>query len=344
MGLAAGMALIDRRGAGGQWFIMDFAPIYRDLLPLPVASPVSVLFCGFGPLSDTGAWRVRAEQIAARRTNWTAIKVPTEAELKRHDIICFVKKPSFDVHDAAKRLGKMTVYDVVDGWNQPEENNAANTMGEARRHFSNRWQDWARYDAHIFANRRMWEDLSTLSRCPTYIYHHSNPELTMALLRETAQIVGYQGAEEFLGEWRPVIEEACTAHGLRFVVNPDDYSSIDIGFAVRSAEWGGYLPSTYKSNVKVANFMATGTPCLVGSGELSYHEVAQGGISFFSTPDQLRAGLAGLLPLAARQAAREKLLAAAPEFAIDHIVDLFEHLFETLWQRRQAGTLLTAAA
>lgn len=318
---------------------LDFAELYRDVLPAPTASPLNVIFCGYGEKVSSGAWKMRAEQIASRRTNWQAITIPTEEQLATADLVCFVKKPNNELIKLARALGRTVIYDVIDSWKQPHNNRAASNMAEARQFFRNHWKHFDKFDGHIFATRRMYEDLSALSRYPTYIYHHSNPLLKVSPLREIAKTVGYQGDERFLGRWRPIIEELCAARGLDFTVNPADYGIIDIGFAVRDDDFAGYFPNKYKSNVKMANFMATGTPCIVGTSEVAYHEVGMGGIGIFDDTKlngaQLAARLEALLPLTARQAARADLLAAAPHFYLPAIADQFERYFTAVHARVQ---------
>ena len=296
----------------------------------PPLSPVRACYVG---RSHAGSWIVRGEQMSAQRRNWKATHKVTEEDLADFDIFCFVKRTNPDLQEHLLANGKVLVFDVVDTWAQPDDHAKASNAREARDLFEKKWRGLPPFHAHIFANRAMYLDLVPLTKSATYIYHHANPSLQRNPLRPVATTVGYEGNEAYLGTWRDAIEAVCGRLGLRFVVNPADYAEIDIGFAAREGVYSGYLPNTYKSNVKLANFIATGTPCIVNSDEVSYHETDCGGVRFFADSAQLEHQLGGLMDLDTRRRIQESFLAAAPVFDIGHIAAIYEHFFSQLLRR-----------
>ena len=268
-----------------------------------------------------------------QRRNWKATHKVTAEDLANFDIFCFVKRTNLDLQEHLLANGKVLVFDVVDTWSQPDDHSKVSNGREARELFEKKWRNVPAFHAHIFANRAMYLDLVPLTQRATYIYHHSNPALRRNPLRPVAKTVGYEGNEAYLGAWRDVIEDLCRRLGLRFVVNPTDYAEIDIGFAAREGAHSGYLPNTYKSNVKLANFIATGTPCVLGSAEVSYHETGCGGVRFFADAAQLERQLVDLLEVDTRRRIQEDFLAAAPAFDISRITAIYEHFFGQLLRR-----------
>ena len=81
-------------------------------------SPINACF-----ISNTsaGSWEIRGKQIAEMRANWIAINKPSEEVISKSDIICIVKKPNFKLIDIARKRNIPLVYDIVDSWNQPDD-------------------------------------------------------------------------------------------------------------------------------------------------------------------------------------------------------------------------------
>src|SRR4029079_7882732 len=121
-------------------------------------------------------------------------------------------------------------------------------------------------------------------------------ELVPAPVRPAARLIGYEGREEYLGEWRQVIEKICQRNGLEFVANPESFNMIDIGFIARGGEHGSLMAKRYKSNVKLANMLGAGIPTVVQQGEESYSETGGDLVRYFSTPEELEAAIRSLLP------------------------------------------------
>jgi hypothetical protein len=296
-----------------------------------VESPVKVCFTS---RSSAGAWQIRGEQIAALRTNWKAVHAPSEQDIAQSDVVCVVKKPDARVLQAARRLRKPVVYDIVDSWAQPEDGLKYTDRLQAKSLFSAAWNAIGA-DGYVFPTRRMQEDLGQLVRHGVTIYHHYWPQIQRNPLRGKVEVVGYEGAD-YLGEWLPRIQQACDARGLRFVANPRAYTDLDIVVLARGGVHSSFLSRSYKSNVKLANAYGSGTPALVHIDEMSAHDTDAGDVLFFSDHagsfERQLDRLVGDPVL--RRAVHERFLAVAPRFHVETIVAQFESFF--LWIRDNA--------
>lgn len=293
--------------------------------------------CFFGRARE-GSWRIRAEQLAAARGAWTAVsgELPPDA-LLRHDVFVIVKRPDPRKQALLRALGKTVVLDVLDFWAQPDDDLRVTTIEQARRLFADLLRA-APVDAVVFPNRAMKDDLGDLAPRATTLYHHFRPGLTPGEVRPRARAVGYEGEERYLGPWRAVLERACAARGLRFVVNPPDLGALDLGVSVRGGSHAGLLSKCYKSNVKLANWIGAGIPALCAADEASYAETAPpGGVRFFATPADLEAGLDALLPEAARREARAALLSVRDRFRLETIAAEYEAWLADLVRRPAVG-------
>jgi hypothetical protein len=290
------------------------------------SSPPRVLFVG---KPSMGSWWIRARQIASARPHWAAAQHLTAAEIAAADVIVFVKTTRPRAMRLLRALGKVVVWDVLDCWRQPDDGLRLTSISRIRDWFAGlrRHLD---LDGAIFPNRAMRDDLGDLVPNPVTIYHHSRPGLATAVVREPARIVGYEGDPAYLGEWRAVVERACRRLGLRFAVNPAEFTSIDIGFAARGAPHGCLISRRYKSNVKLANFYGAGLPCLLPGDELSYRETDAGDVRFFADPAGVEAGLAALLPADERRRIHARFLQTRGRFALAAIAEEYERYFGSL--------------
>lgn len=298
----------------------------------PVSSPIRVLFTS---KSSAGAWQIRGEQIAAMRTNWTALNRPADADIAACDLLCVVKKPDARVIEQARKIGKPIVYDIVDSWAQPEDGITYTNSAMARELFGRAWRSLAA-DGYIFPTRRMQLDLDVLVSHGITIYHHYWPQLQHNPLRDRVETVGYEGAD-YLGQWLPMIERACESRGLRFVANPPTYVDLDVVILVRGGEHGNFLARSYKSNVKLANAYGSGTPAIVHVEEMSAHDTDTGDVLFFtSQPGSFERQLDRLLGSPAlRREIHRNFLAAAPRYHISTIAGQFEGFFLDVLKRHQ---------
>ncbi|MCB1886620.1 MAG: hypothetical protein KDH20_03335 [Rhodocyclaceae bacterium] len=301
-------------------------------------SPVNVCFTS---RSSAGAWQIRGLQIAATRSNWVALNKPTDDDLERADVVCLVKRPDPRVIERARRMGKALVFDIVDSWSQPDDGLKYTDVAKAREFFASAWKG-IDADGYVFPTRRMEACLGGLVRDRVTIYHHYRTQIEQNPVRERVAVVGYEGGD-YLGEWHARIDRACTERGIRFVVNPQRYSDLDVVIMARGGEHGSFLARHFKSNVKLANAIGSGTPALAHYDEMSAHDTDPGDVLFFT--DQPGSFERQLDRLVASRALRQEIhrgfLAAAPNFHIANISNQFEaffvHVLERQRVRRAAG-------
>jgi hypothetical protein len=289
----------------------------------------------FTSRSSAGAWQIRGQQIAAMRSNWKAINKPNDNDLDEADLVCFVKKPDPRIIERVRQKGKPFVFDIIDSWAQPEDGLRCTDSSKARDLFELAWKRIGA-DGYIFPTRRMREDLGALVRERVTIYHHYWPQIQRNPVRERVSVVGYEGAD-YLGEWRPRIEKACSDRGIRFVANPLNYTDLDIVILTRGGAHGNFLSRSYKSNVKLANAIGSGTPALVHFEEMSAHDTDSGDVLFFTD----RAGsferqLERLVnDYGFRLHVHRKFIEYAPLFHVSNIADQFEGFFMRIFENQR---------
>jgi len=284
--------------------------------------------CFFG-VPAMGSWKIRAKQVATARPAWHSAADLDPYDVITHKVFCAVKRPFRTRLRLLRALGKVTVFDVVDCWAQPDDGLRYRDLPAIRRYFTEFFAD-LQVDGVIFPNRTMLEDLGDLVSNPVCIYHHFWPDLAPIEVRKRAQTVGYQGESSYLGPWREVVERLCHRHGLQFVTNPTDLRTVDIGFAARGGVHASTMAHRYKSNVKLANFYGGAIPCVVNSSEHSYRETDNGEVRFFSTESELADRLAELLPYETRLRIHKSFLAAREQFTLEAIASRYERYFRSL--------------
>jgi hypothetical protein len=290
--------------------------------------------CFFG-VPAMGSWKVRAQQVASARVRWRAVGNLEPHDVMTHDVFVAVKRPFRTRLRLLRAMGKTTIYDVVDCWAQPADGLRYPDLPSIRAYFT-RLFDGLPVDGVVFANRTMYEDLHDLVPNPTFLYHHFWPGLEPIEVREDADVVGYEGAAAYLGPWRAVVEAACRRLGLRFVVNPTDFRSIDIGFAARGGVHASTMTHRYKSNVKLANFYGAGIPCLVNDSEVSYHETDDGEVRFFTTEQELVDRLAELRSYETRLRIHRSFLRTRERFTLEAVAQQYDAYFARLAAPREA--------
>ena len=299
-------------------------------------SPVRVCFTG---KSRAGAWEIRGRQISKTRLNWECVDVLNEKDFSKFDLVCFVKKPSLPLLEQLHAAKKPMCYDIVDSWAQPDDNSKCSDRIAAQNLFEKKWKSYP-FFSYIFPNRTMQADLSGLTPHYVTIYHHYRPCIEKIKVNQDVKRIGYEGNVAYLGEWQEVMERICDQRGFEFVTNPDDFSSIDIGFAARGGIHNCFLANRYKSNVKLANFIGAGMPCIVSAREMSCHETDPGGVRFFETEKQLECQVDKLLNYDLRVKIHEDFLANRHQFSVEKAADLYDYYFQTVLMLIRQGAMI----
>lgn len=260
---------------------------------------MNLLFTGRG---TSGSWQIRGVQLG--RSVGAAV-VPNALDVAPYDIAVLVKRPTAELLQRLRRANVKIVWDLVDAWPQP----AGNEWTEAR---CQAWMEemvaMIRPAGIVAATQAMAEDCECFGVPVLALPHHARPGLRMNPIRPV-KAVGYEGGEQYIAKWRPVVEAECARRGWQFVTQPAELADVDIVLALR--DLSGYAPRNWKSNVKLANAQGSGTPVICGR-EAGYLETASGAERWADTPAELTAAFDELEPTSTRLEASKKLSAAAP--------------------------------
>jgi hypothetical protein len=280
---------------------------------------MNLLITGNG---TAGSWKCRGEQIGAA----LGAKVNPQATLKDFkaaDLTMVVKRVP-DVRLAALReSGKPWVLDIVDFYPQPH-------CGDWDRDEAIEWArhrlEYLKPNAVIWPNKKMQEDVG-FSGPQTVIYHHHRPGIASNPIRKDVRTIGYEGSPAYIEPWRGHIESECDKRGWRFVVNPAQMADLDIVLALRGGKWNGYVQANWKSQIKMANAHASGTP-FIGSPEAGYLEVATGCEYWATNARSLRMSFDWLTDHRTREQVSDRFRARA--FTVDQAARQFESFLETV--------------
>lgn len=260
---------------------------------------MKVLFTGKG---TSGSWKIRGAQLAAA-LNAEAIPnaVNTDA-----DVVVLVKR----VEDRTLRAmhGRKLVWDVVDSFPQQAGDNGNEwTEREAKDWLKREFERIAPH-AVIAATQAMAEDLKGFGVPVLCLRHHHRPKIARNPIRERITVIGYEGSPTYLHGWRRAIERQCVRIGARFQFNPDRLADCDVVLALRDQR--GYPARRWKSNVKLANAHASGTP-FVGCREAGYLETATGCEYWADTERELAIALDWLADQSTREQVSDRFVQAA---------------------------------
>jgi hypothetical protein len=259
---------------------------------------MKILLTGTG---KSGSWAIRGEQLGGAIG---ATVAPRAADIAGFDLAVVVKHAPGDLAERIHRAGIPLVYDVVDSWPQPNGNDWPRE--ECMRWLRDKIGS-IRPAAIVAATRAMAEDCAEFGIPVLALPHHAKPGLAPRAIRPL-KIVAYFGGERHLGDWRQWLEQECADRGWWFHVNPPVELEVDLCVALR--ERTGYASRNWKSNVKLANAQASGTP-IVCARECGYVETAVGGEVFADTREEVQQAFDSLESIEARRAAAAALLKAS---------------------------------
>jgi hypothetical protein len=239
-----------------------------------------------------GSFQVRGVQLG-HAIGATVIPNASDRDIRAHDLVILVKRPAAGLVERIHAAGKPLVWDVVDAWPQPEGNRwtkqqclewLAERIKTIKPHAivaatAEMFGDALRVSAEMFGDfpRSMPRTL--------WLPHHARQDQPVNPVREHVQTIGYEGGLKYLEGWLPVIKAECDRRRWRFVPAAGQLAELDIVLALRTD--AGYAPRHWKSNVKLANAQATGTP-IVCYREAGYLETDSGaGAHWADTPIEL---------------------------------------------------------
>jgi len=261
---------------------------------------MKVLMTGRG---TSGSWAIRGAQLGQAIG---AAVVPNAMDVSPYDLAVLVKRPTSDLLQRLHRADVPVIWDIVDAWPQP----GGNAWDRAR------CLEWLagqvraiRPAAIVAAARAMAQDCEGFGVPVLALPHHARPGLRLNPIRPL-KVLGYEGGQQYLGRWLPIIQRQCAVRGLQFVINPAEVAEVDVLLALRDCD--GYAPRNWKSGVKLANAQGSGTP-VICNREAGYLETASGAEHWADDEDELAVALDALTPIEARRTAAKVLRDAAPE-------------------------------
>lgn len=210
---------------------------------------MNVLIVGSGK----GSWQVRGLQLGQAIDARTRTS-PRDGDLEWADVVVCVKRALFQWADTIHAFKKPIVWDALDFWDQPEQNEL--TEAESRELFR---EHIDRYQPTLVIGAT--ESMAAAAR-GVCLPHHHWPGLVPAPVRNQVKTVAYQGVPRYLGRWRAVVDEACQKRGWAFVINPKDIRAADLLVALRDGDHDGWMCREWKSGVKLVNAMAAGVPII----------------------------------------------------------------------------------
>lgn len=289
----------------------------------------------FASARDTGAFQVRAKQVAAMRPDWRAQTTLDGAE--DADLVVIVKWIGGDWPMRLRELGKPVVIDPLDFWAQPMDS----LMYEDDVGAEFLWRCYVEQlppvAGVIFATDAMQQTLHHVLPVPSaVIYHHYRPGIAVNPVRDTVQAIVYEGDPRFIDEWAAPVSQICNGRGWKFLVNPKGgLADGDIALVVRGRQWRGALERNFKSNVKLANCYGSGTPC-VAWPEASILETAAHEVRLFANLAALAGHIEDLASYEVRKATSEAFLKASEPFAVERVAQRYEEFFAHVLAPRAA--------
>jgi hypothetical protein len=258
-----------------------------------------VLMTGRG---TSGSWAIRGQQLGQAIG---ASVIPNAHFAMAYDAAILVKRPTEELLRCLRKSKAALIWDVVDSWRQPAGNDWEKERCLA---WLSEMISTIRPAGIVAATKAMAADCQRFRVPVLALPHHARPDLRVNPIRPV-KVVGYEGGEQYIAKWRPVIEAECTRRGWQFVMQPAELADVDIVLALRDSE--GYAPRNWKSNVKLANAQGSGTP-VICNREAGYLETASGAERWADTPEELAAAFDELEPTNVRREASEVLRKSAP--------------------------------
>ena len=257
---------------------------------------MKLLFTGRG---TSGSWQIRGDQVGHAVG---ATVMPNAQDVAGYDAAIVVKRAPPDLVARIHAAGVPLLWDVVDAWPQPLGNHWSHE--QCMQWLSGQIAE-IRPAGIVAATGVMAADLAEFGLPVLCLPHHARPGQAINPIRKHVKAVGYEGGVKYLGKWQRVLERECKARDWQFVLNPQRLADLDIVVAFREAI--GYAALNWKSNVKLANAQATGTP-FIGQRASGYAETATGGEYFADTHRELTQALDVLADNQARANAHELLM------------------------------------
>lgn len=267
-----------------------------------------VLVTGKG---GSGSWAIRGVQVGTA-IGAQVVPMASVAQIAVASVVIGVKRIPDSLLNAIHQTGTPLVWDVVDSYRQPECTDWTREQSIAWLHSE---IDRLKPSAIIWPNARMADDAGW-GGLQEVIYHHHRPGIEINPIREKIETIAYEGSPRYLEGWAEAISEECNRLGAAFLVNPESLAAADVVLAVRGPRWNGYAQRHWKSQIKMANAHASGTP-FIGMREDGYLETRSMFERWVENPQDLREALESLEPHCVRKELSPRFIGSA--LTLDHV-------------------------
>jgi len=281
---------------------------------------------GFIGHESKGTWQIRARQIAP----YLNADLDSNMNNLKYDLVILIKTPSPDLINRIKQNKIPVVWDVVDFWPQRIDRTLSNLNKD-------QIMNWVKPvlgsvdPKHIItATNTMKIDFESLGykNCTT-IYHHHRPKIKINPINKLCQTIGIEGSIGQYGSWIEKLKIISKKLHMKFTTNhstlDDLLHTFDIVIAQR--DFTGYAPKNWKSNIKLANAHASGTPGIFNT-EQGYKETACGYEFWADTVDEIVECIEKLRSYDLRQNIHENFLKNT--ISIEQVIEQYKSLINKL--------------
>lgn len=237
---------------------------------------------------------MRAEQMAATRSEWKAVPHATRRDAEGMDAVVIVKSIRDENLAELKAWGGPLVYDALDfyrqrrnPWKRWSKKYRLRDIADAREMAT---PYLARIDPDLILcpTEAMVDDLLPLGWDVRLLYHHYDPRMGDFTPPEGKQRrVVYHGRRDHLGWWYEAAYLSCLIHGAKFVVsNGPQPAPGHVLLGVRRGD--PWISRRWKSNIKAAFALRLGLP-FVAWPEAGYRETHPSAFWFTNVLEMHRA-------------------------------------------------------
>jgi hypothetical protein len=260
---------------------------------------------GFVGHESKGAWQIRAKQIAP----FINARLDPKMSSLNYDLIILIKLPDLATYQRIKKAQVPVIWDVVDCWSQNQKLNMSTWDKESMLEWLKEKLEYIKPFTTIAATNVMSKDIESLGYKSKIIYHHSRPKIIKNPLRSELEIVGIEGSEFQYGSWGRKVKTICKNLNLIFKGNfdtsKDHLHKFDV--VVINRDDNGYAVQNWKSNIKLSNAHASGTPGIFNR-EKGYEDVSSGYEQWADTEEEIVEAIEKLRSYDLRQTIHENFL------------------------------------
>lgn len=278
---------------------------------------MKILITGRG---GAASWTIRGEQIG-HALGATVKPHATLADMRAHDVILVIKRVPDDMLQSLHRCGRPWVYDIVDAY--PQKPGAPMTKSECLRWLHD-WLGLLKPSSVIWPTERMMLDGD---RGGHVVYHHARPGIEANPVRKSLGVIGYEGSVRYIAAWQSHILAECQRRGLTFLINPTRMADVDVVLAVRDTQWRSYATQHWKSNVKLANAQASGTP-FIGHLESGYFETKSDAEYWAENPAEISTALDWMTERDARGEIHARMRSVGRHLTVDWMASQVRRVLE----------------